>query len=391
MLSHMCFSLVSFSNPKEDVVNVTMSVTDKVEAPAVNTAYITPTNIEDLQRVDINDQTLNMTMVSLNVPNGWTLHQDIASNPNGTGYLKFLLAVESPEGEVQGFLPLMMNYNYTQSFGQEGGMYFDQLIYYLMHYCSSPFLEKFSPGSLESDREALQKEEGRQFREHAVSFANMVSQMMGDPVEMDFDMVRLDFSAFRKNIPYKGVIRGAKLGVVDSNPYLTTKFGVVIGGFALAPENLFAQAKNREIDFNMEVSPKWEERRNQIINMETQRMSQDHQARMAQQQQQFNAHQQNMASMRQTYHQQNQAWYDRNFGSSGSGSYSGNAAVTDAITGYSSFNDPYTGQQIKKEGHYNYWYTNEFGEYHGTDDPNFQPENHYSGNWKPIKPLKPEH
>src|SRR5690606_37463974 len=149
--------------------------------------------------------------------------------------------------------------------------------------------------------------------------------------------------------------------------------------------------EQREIDMQLEINPQWGQKRSEIIDLETRRMSQDHQARMAQQRAQFNAHQQNMASMRESFDQHNQAWRERNFGSGGSSSYSGNASVIDAITGYTSFSDPYTGQQIKKEGNYNYWYTNEFGEYHGTDDPNFKPGNHYSGNWKSIQPLKVDH
>lgn len=345
----------------------------------------------NLKRVDIQDQALNMRMLSLNIPEGWTLHQDIASNPNGSGYLKFLLALESPEGEIQGLLPLMMNYHSFVMNGQHQGIYFDDLIRYLMHYCSQPFLEKFTPGKMISDQEALASPEGEQYRAFAMNYAQMASQAVGIPATLDFDMVKMDFSAFRKNVPYKGLIKAAKMGVINQNQFMIGKTGVIIGSFTLAPEELFAQAEQREIDLQPEINPQWGQKRSEIIDLETRRMSQDHQARMAQQRAQFNAHQQNMASMRESFDQHNQAWRERNFGSGGSSSYSGNASVIDAITGYTSFSDPYTGQQIKKEGNYNYWYTNEFGEYHGTDDPNFKPQNHYSGNWKPIQPLKPDH
>lgn len=345
----------------------------------------------NLKRVDIQDQALNIRMLSINIPEGWTLHQDIASNPNGSGYLKFLLALESPEGEIQGLLPLMMNYHSFVMNGQHHGVYFDDLIPYLMHYCSQPFLEKFTPGKMIPDQEALASTEGEQIKAFAMNYAQMASQAVGIPATVDFDMVRMEFSAFRKNVPYKGLIKASKVGVINQNPYMTSKNGVIMGFFTLAPEKLFAQASQREIDMQLEINPQWGQKRSEIIDLETRRMSQDHQARMAQQRAQFNAHQQNMASMRESFDQHNQAWRERNFGSGGSSSYSGNASVIDAITGYTSFSDPYTGQQIKKEGNYNYWYTNEFGEYHGTDDPNFKPQNHYSGNWKPIQPLKPDH
>lgn len=389
IMSYLSTCLASCSSPNENNTNHEKPSPDALHTSGNDGDGLSKSS--SMKKVEIKDQALNMTMLTLNVPAGWTLHQDVASNPNGSGYLKFLLAMESPEGEIQGFLPLMMNYNAYVMYGQQSGMYFDDMVYYLMHYCSQPFLEKFTPGNRMSDREALASEEGKQYREFAMQYANMIQQMGGYQSAMDFDIIRMDFNAFRKHVPYKGVLKAAKIGVIDQNPYLTSKYGIILGGFVLAPENLFAQAEIRKIDMDLQVNPQWDAKRSQIIEMETQRMSQDHQARMAQQQQQFNAHQQNMASMRQSFDQQNQAWYDRNFGSSGSGSYSSNASVTDAITGYTSFSDPYTGHQIKKDGHYNYWYTNEFGEYHGTNDPNFSPGNHYSGNWKPIQPLKPDH
>lgn len=391
MLSNMCFGMTSCTNAKENVISANLPVPKNEGIPEGPLKGEEISKINTMKRIEVKDQALNMSMLSLSVPAGWTLHQDIASNPNGSGYLKFLLAMESPEGEIHGFLPLMMNYNASIIYGQQNGMYFDELVNYLMHYCSQPFLEKFTPGKKVSDKEALASDEGNQYRQYAVNFSNMISQMAVSQIFMDFDIIKMNFAASRKNVPYKGILKAVKIGVIDQDPYLTGKYGVIFGGFTLAPENLIAHAEKREIDMNLQVNPQWEAKRSQIIEMETQRMSQDHQARMAQQRQQFNAHQQNMASMRQTFDQQNQAWYERNFGSGGSSAYSGNASVIDAITGYSTFSDPYTGQQIKKEGHYNYWYTNEFGEYHGTDDPNFQPGNHYSGNWTPIQPLKPDH
>lgn len=378
VLSSLLLSLSSCAKPNDRSGNIKETVLAEKEKTLQKVK----------KRFQVMDQSLNIPMLSIMVPSGWTLHQDIASNPNGSGYLKFLLAMESPEGEVHGFLPLMMNYNASIIYGQQSGMYFDELVTYLMHYCSRPFLEKFTLERKESDKESLASDEGKQYREFAQNYTNMIIQA-GIYASMDFDIIKMDFSAFRNNVPYKGMIKAVKIGVIDQNPYLTSKYGVIFGGYTLAPANFFSHAEKREFEMDMQVNPEWTTKRSNIIDMETQRMSQDHQARMAQQRQLFNAHQQNMASMRQTFDQQNQAWYERNYGSGGSSAYSGNTSVTDAITGYTSFSDPYSGHQIKKEGHYNYWYTNEFGEYHGTDDPNFKPGNHYSGNWKPIQPLKP--
>lgn len=334
----------------------------------------------------VTDQTLNMPMATIQVPGGWQLHQDIASNPNGAGYLKFLLALENPEGEIHGYLPFSMAYATTNYYGQATGVDFEQLMTYLMHYCSQPFLEKFSQGPIISDQEELMSENGKAVQEFAKALA-MQSINMGAHAQAEADIVKMNFTAYRKSIPYKGKLHAAKMGAItqyDAN--MSQNHGFILGSFTLAPEPLFGKAAARDTDSFMpvELNPQWDQKRLQI-------MEQSHQQRMAQQKQQFDAHQRNMASMRQTFDQQNQAWYDRNFGPSGASSYSGNAAVADAITGYTSFNDPHTGHQIKKEGHYDYWYTNEFGEYHGTNDPNFQPEQHYSGNWKPIRPVTANH
>jgi len=347
--------------------------------------------IVNTDRVSIMDQSLRMSMMTIEIPKGWRLVQEIASNPNGSGYLKFHLSVESPEGEIHGFLPFSMGYFTISQYGQNQGMDFEQLLVYLMHYCSQPFLEKFSPTQLLPDREAMSSPQGMQAMEQNQMLANQISQSTGSYLNPDFGIFKMEFKAFRKNVPYFGQLSAIKIGLLDQSPFMPSKFGFILGGFVLAPEDLYEKAINRGDFLKIQVNPQWDQKRSQIIDMETQRMAHDHQQRMAQQRQQFQAHQQNMASMRQTFDQQNQAWYERNFGTGGSSSYSGNASVADAITGYSSFSDPYTGQQIKKEGHYNYWYTNEFGEYHGTDDPGFQPGNHYSGNWQPIQPLKPDH
>lgn len=347
--------------------------------------------VTSAERVTIMDQSLRMPMMTLEVPNGWKLVQDVASNPNGSGYLKFHLSMESPEGEIHGFLPFSIGYFTMNQYGQNLGMGFEQLLFYLMHYCSQPFLEKFTPTQLLPDQEAMSSQMGMQAKQQNEMMTMQISQKNGIYLDSDFGIYKMEFKAFRKNVPYMGMLSAIKIGFLDRSPYMPGKYGTIFGGFILAPDNLYKKAIDRGDFAKIEVNPQWDQKRSQIIDMESQRMAQDHQAKMAQQRQQFQAHQQNMASMRQTFEQQNQDWYNRNFGSAGSSAYSGNASVTDAITGYTSFSDPYTGHQIKKEGHYDYWYTNEFGEYHGTNDPNFLPGNHYSGNWTSAQPLKPDH
>lgn len=51
--------------------------------------------------------------------------------------------------------------------------------------------------------------------------------------------------------------------------------------------------------------------------------------------------------------------------------------------------NPYSGQEVQLEGGYNYYYMNQFGEYFGTNDANYNPQRDQSlGNqeWRPVNP-----
>ncbi len=348
-----------------------------------------PMQVDDVQKATkatIMDQTLNIPVCTINVPAGWLVHQQISSNPHGAGYLTFMLALESPEGVIHGFLPFTTEYTLMNFYGQVSGMDFDQLLPHLMRYCTQPFLEKYTLGPTVPDQEALMSEQGRGAVEGAQNLANQ-SISSGNPAQADAGIVDMMFTAFRNNVPYKGGIKAMKMGVIvqyDANSW--GKYGMAMGLFTLAPEPLFDKAASVDLEtlFQIQMNEEWDQMRIQI-------MQRGHQDRMVRQRQQIETHQSRMASMRRSFDEHNQGWYDRNFGPSGASSYSGNTAVLDAITGQTSFNDPYTGHQIKQSGHYDHWYTNEFGEYHGTNDPSFQPGAHYDGNWRPIQPVSVDH
>ena len=68
--------------------------------------------------------------------------------------------------------------------------------------------------------------------------------------------------------------------------------------------------------------------------------------------------------------------------------YTSHDALIDGIHERSSFNDPYSGQQLSRDGQYDYWYQNNLGEYHGTNDPSFD-THALQGNWQQIDPLTP--
>ena len=98
-----------------------------------------------------------------------------------------------------------------------------------------------------------------------------------------------------------------------------------------------------------------------------------HQQRMADNQARFQAHQQMMQERYDASDRQHRQWMN-DFRSSGSSAYAGSdytghEAFIDGIHERSTFDDPYSGQQVQHEGQYDHWYTNGLGDYYGTDDP----------------------
>ena len=69
--------------------------------------------------------------------------------------------------------------------------------------------------------------------------------------------------------------------------------------------------------------------------------------------------------------------------------YDSHDALIDGIHETTTFQDPYSGQQVTHDGQYDYWYQDNLGNYYGTDDPSF---NHHGmqGNWEQADPLAPQ-
>lgn len=128
-----------------------------------------------------------------------------------------------------------------------------------------------------------------------------------------------------------------------------------------------------------------------IHNQVMRQMTEDHQRRMANQQQVFDAHQQRMRGIYAANEAQNRQWRENffnswNTGAGGEAGHSFNEAWRDALTGQTTFNDPATGQQVKRDGHYNHWFTDGAGNYQGSDDSSFNP----GQGWQRIEPVRPQ-
>lgn len=119
--------------------------------------------------------------------------------------------------------------------------------------------------------------------------------------------------------------------------------------------------------------------------------SQTHHAIMRNNRNWFEQHMTSMRQMSALQSQSNQQFSAHLKSSGYSGApqqpYTSNDYFTDHIKDSTSFNGPYSGHRITQQGQYEYWYTDRLGNYHGTNDPNFTP-NQLNGNWYPISPLE---
>lgn len=351
------------------------------------------------KRVAVIDQSFNMPMGTVNVPQGWTLQQDIASNTQDSGYLKYLVALESPKGEVFMLLPSMVNYSVMQDpySGQVFGSSFEQTLYQLTQYQLKNRVDQFSLGEMRPVAGAEQEEIYQRALlnlQRSVDQQNQISVSYGMPpsIQVDMGLFQIEIQGNKNGKAVTGVLNVFKSGTVDHNPQQPSSNGLIFGNIVLSSHRSYEELVGLKEDIiKLQINPDWDRQKAQVIDRITQRSSQDHQNNMASRERQFQQHQNTIKQTQDVYDQQNQAWMDRNFGPNGSSSYSSHDAFIDGvITGNTTFNDPYTGHQIKKEGHYDYWYTNESGEYKGTNDPSFDP-NSLQGNWNAISPVTPDH
>lgn len=368
-------------NQSEEAYDGQVNMEDTNETAHIEN-YNTLQDINKTRKETLYDQSFNMPIGTINVPNSWKLHQNIASDLNSGGFLHFMLAIESPDGIIYGFLPFTTNYAIMNAYGNVSGMDADEVLSFLMRYSTQPFIEKFNLGSIDRKPIDTQTEAGKMVVQATQQLVYQAASMgyAAQPVTETSD---LEFTAYRYNVPYKGKIRAHRFGVsVQYDAYSWANYGTISGGIFAAPESKYKEAIAVDYDkiLDFQMNEEWNSARIQLI----ERASAD---RMAAQKGQFDLHQRSMASMRRSFDEHNKAWYERNFSVGSSSSSSGNTAVLDAITGQTTFNDPYTGQQIKQPGHYDYWYTNEFGEYHGTNDPNYKPGDDFIGNWTQIRPV----
>lgn len=100
-----------------------------------------------------------------------------------------------------------------------------------------------------------------------------------------------------------------------------------------------------------------------------------HQERMANQRASFEASQQAYRETQNAYSQQNQAWAQNQ-----ESLFRSNQNVNDNIVGYQRYTDPNTGHEKLLDNQYNQQWTDNWGNTHGSNDVNYNPNHYNTGN-----------
>ncbi|HEX7071104.1 MAG TPA: hypothetical protein VF190_09875 [Rhodothermales bacterium] len=333
------------------------------------------------QRVAILDHGLRMSRGMQVIPAGWTLTQNIATDPSTGTLARYELDVRGPNGELSRGLG-------HQNYSQMTGTTLDQVWKGMAMRGLYQEVQNVEFGALQ--RSAV--------LENLDGFRKAVE--MGRQSGMSVQALEAPLRGMSGGKP----VAGFAYVVHFSSPQLPGS-GTVQVSLLVSPKDRLAETLriNEEMARSFEPNPAFEQRVREIGQMALRRQQQQsdqwmaqsqrlHQQRMAANKAQFDAHQQMMQDRYATNDQINQQWMDnfRNGGTTtASGSeYTGHDAFIDGIYERNTFDDPYSGQQVHTEGYYDHWYTNSQGDYIGTNDPNFNPYP-LDGDWQEIKPLEP--
>ena len=317
-----------------------------------------------------------MPIGTYTLPEGWSLTQDVATDPATNKSIQYNVEMNGPRGEM---IRALGNAQY----GQMAGKNFEQAWYQTVMAGLQGEFEQINFGTFQPDPLAQQNALKVQVIQRLLSQGGQVQ------------CLQVPISAQRNGQMIKGVVTIMR---VDASPAM----GSVTVGCAIAPASGYDQLMQARTGIinNYEPNPAYEQRReqiqagvqNQIQTYHNQQMAASqsaHQQRMAQNQANFNAHQQRMNEMSQTQdasfnnymnnarNSHNSAWSNND--------YTGHDAVIDGIHGRSTFENPDTGYDISLDGDYKYNYTDGLGNYYRTDDPNFDPAS-LQGNWYQVNP-----
>ncbi|MEK6478962.1 hypothetical protein WJR50_15555 [Catalinimonas sp. 4WD22] len=324
-------------------------------------------------KIVLYDKGLQMPMGTYTIPEDWKLSQDIAVDPNTNETARYHVEITGPNGELIRSLG-------TTKFGAMAGISFEKG---LQRALSGLQLEQLRVGNLEQDPQAQQVLMKLKVYQRLVNNGTQI-QCLKAPV-----------SGYLNGQSYEGFVQINKLG--------NAQMGSLSVSGSIAPSgNLALLTKVKTmIDESYTLNPAYEQRREQIQqtvmqrqnNFHNQQMANsraNHQQRMANNQAAFEAQQNTIREMGQIQDANHNSFMNglRNSGSYNTNGYSSHDAYIDQIHERSTFNDPWSGQEMHMDGQYDYNYTNGLGDYYRTDDPNFD-HNSLQGDWQHIEPEYP--
>ncbi|MEK6478958.1 hypothetical protein WJR50_15535 [Catalinimonas sp. 4WD22] len=338
----------------------------------------------DDRKVVIYDKGLQMPISTIALPEGWKVEQDIAFDPNTARPVNFKLDIIGPRGELNRAYANIFEY------GWRNRKNFEQAYQEALGLVLNNTLNQVSVANLVPSQEG---EQNKDFRKMAQKLSAQGMQVSALEVAV---------SGQRNGQAYQGKIAFAKF----IQPTAMGEVGMLQPmALMLAPANHYEQSEAiiKRIGENTVKNPAHEQRMDQInqrvmqeIAIANQQRSANaaaaHRQRMANNQAAFDASQRNISEMNQLRDANHNSFMNdlRNSGSynTNSNGYSSHDAYIDQIHERSTFNDPWSGQEMHMDGQYDYNYTNGLGDYYRTDDPNFD-HNSLQGDWQQIEPEYP--
>ena len=322
------------------------------------------------KQVTVYDHGLDLAIGTYTLPEGWELISDIATDPGTGQFTRYTLDKLGPRGEVSRSLPPRM-------YGANFGPGFEQAWRQLAQQGLQDILQGATVGQPRRDGPMLTN----------MRNSPKIRKIMSNGSIKD--IFEVDVSGKHNGKPSEGKI------VVAVMP-IDSQSGVLVMGILLSPPDLLMQtiAKDIEIAESKKDNPRYQQVQQQINQRVQQNMQAQHNQRMRANQQQFESHQKMMQDRYRSNDQQHQQWMDnfKNDGSGGTGNngYSSHDAYIDSIHEQSTFYDPDSGQNVSRDGRYDYNYTDGLGNYYGTDDPSFN-QHSLPGDWQETAPLEPNY
>lgn len=336
--------------------------------------------------ITLYDKGLQMPRGTYEIPEGWSLRQNIATDPTSGQPTANQVEIRSDQGDLIMALPRGV---YNASMGPPFQLTWQRLA----HSALQNNFQQIRFGQPRPSASLMKNDEVQQ----------VAHQMAQDGYR--FQAVEVPISATRDGATFNGLLQFAHL-TPASAPF---QLGVIYQGtITLAPQGRLDRVlkTKQRIDASFVSNPTYQQRIARITQrarardkaFSDQQMAAStaaHQARMRDQKAMFDSSQRNIADMNRMRDQQHEQFMQQLGGGAadagqGGGGYDGQAAAVDQIWGRQSFNNPDTGQVQSMDGQYKYNYTDGYGHYHRTNDPNFDPAS-LPGDWRPTDPLTPQH